>query len=323
MSDLAAPKLRIGVSACLLGQQVRFDGGHKRDLFLLETLGPLVEWVPVCPEVEMGLDIPRPTLRLERDRPDGELRLAMPKSGRDYTSQMNAYAARRSRELVAERLSGYVFKKDSPSCGLRSVKVYPAKGPASRTGVGLFAETLLSRFPHLPVEDEGRLHDARLRENFVSHVFAYRHWQDLEREGFAVASLMRFHKLHKLTMMAHSQNGMRRLGRLLGSSDGRRPVRGLAAAYLDEFTAVMRRPPTRKSHTNVLQHLAGYVSKQLDPHDRRELTETIEQYRLGLVPLIVAITLLRHHARRQEQPYLSDQVYLYAHPHELMLLNQI
>jgi uncharacterized protein YbgA (DUF1722 family)/uncharacterized protein YbbK (DUF523 family) len=323
VSGLAAPKLRIGVSACLLGQQVRFDGGHKRDRFLLETLGSFVEWVPVCPEVEMGLDVPRPTLRLELDRPDGEVRLAMPKSGRDYTRQMNEYSARRSRELGSERLSGYVFKKDSPSCGLRSVKVYPPKGPSSRTGVGLFAETLVSRFPHLPVEDEGRLHDARLRENFVSHVLAYRQWQELEREGFSVAGLMRFHQLHKLTMMAHSQNGMRRLGRLLGSSDGRRPLRDLAAAYLEGFTALMRRTPTRKSHTNVLQHLAGYVSKELDPQDRRELTETIEQYRLGLLPLIVAVTLLRHHARRQEQPYLSDQVYLYAHPHQLMLLNQI
>lgn len=317
------PKLRIGVSSCLLGHEVRFDGGHKRNLFLLEGLGPLVEWVPVCPEVELGLGTPRSTLRLERSDPDGEVRLWMPREERDLTRAMRAFSTRRARSLAPERLSGYVFKKDSPSCGLHAVKVYGAKGGAVRNGTGFFAEAVAARFPSLPVEEEGRLQDARLRENFVSHVLAYHRWQELEEAGPTRAAMMRFHQLHKFILMARSHEGMRRLGRLLGTSDRRTPARALARSYLQEFTRVMRRVPTTRTHTNVLQHLAGFVSRALEPEDRSELTETIEQYRLEQVPLIVPMTLIRHWVRKQREPYLSEQVYLYAHPHELMLLNRI
>jgi uncharacterized protein YbgA (DUF1722 family)/uncharacterized protein YbbK (DUF523 family) len=323
MKPPTSPRLRIGVSSCLLGQEVRFDGGHKRDRFLIDTLGPHVEWVPVCPEVELGLGTPRPAMRLERDAPDQELRMVAPKTATDHTGPMRAFARRRTNALHEEELSGFIFKKDSPSCGLRSVKVYPAKGAPARTGIGLFAEAVIQRFPHLPVEDEGRLQDARLRENFVSHVFAYRRWQDMQREGVTRQRLMRFHQLHKFALLGRNQAGARRLGRLLGSSGKRDPIGALAARYLEEFTPIMSRPPSRQSHTNVLQHLAGFVSRELDAHDRKELAETIDQYRRGLVPLIVPVTLIRHYVRKQQEAYLSEQVYLYAHPHELMLLNQL
>jgi uncharacterized protein YbgA (DUF1722 family)/uncharacterized protein YbbK (DUF523 family) len=316
-------KIRVGVSSCLLGQAVRFDGGHKRDRFLLESLGPLVEWVPVCPEVELGLGTPRHTLRLERRDPDGEIRLVMPKAERDLTREMSAFSLRRARALGPEDLSGYVFKKDSPSCGLHRVKVYAAKGGATRSDTGLFAQAVTERFPFLPVEEEGRLQDARLRENFVTHLLAFRRWQALERAGPSRQALMRFHQLHKFTLMARSQEGMRRLGRLLGTSDRGSSARALAREYLEGFTRVMRRAPTHKGHTNVLQHVAGFVSRALDGEDRRELSETIEQYRRELVPLIVPITLIRHWVRKQRERYLSEQVYLYASPHELMLLNRI
>lgn len=314
---------RVGVSSCLLGQEVRYNGGHKRDRFVLETLGPLVEWVPVCPEVELGLGVPRPTLRIEESVDSGELRLVMPKTGRDWSAPMRDFAERRCDGLAERRLCGYVFKKDSPSCGVRSVKLYPDKGPPRRGGRGLFADAVVQRFPHLPVEDEGRLHDARLRESFVSHLFAYQRWQELETAGFTRGRLMEFHQRHKFVLMARSQDGMRRLGRLLGSADRRRSPRTLAADYLEEFTPIMRRAPSRKGHTNVLHHLAGFVSDGIDAGDRRELADSIGAYRQGYVPLIVPVTLLRHHARRVEAPYLQEQVYLYAHPQELMLLNQL
>ena len=321
MSD--RPRLRVGVSSCLLGQEVRYDGGHKRDRFVLESLGPLVEWVPVCPEMELGLGVPRPTLRIEERRGSQGLHLVMPKTGRDWSAPMRRYARERCDGLAERGLSGYVFKKDSPSCGVRSVKIYPEDGPPRRGGRGLFAEAVVSRFPHLPFEDEGRLHDARLRENFVTHLFAYRAWQDLEEQGPTRGSLMEFHQRHKFVLMARSQDGMRRLGRLLGSADKRRSASGLARDYLEGLTAVMRRAPTRKNHTNVLHHLAGFVSDALDAGDRKELAESIDEYRLGHVPLIVPVTLLRHHARRANEPYLAEQVYLYSHPQELMLLNQL
>jgi uncharacterized protein YbgA (DUF1722 family)/uncharacterized protein YbbK (DUF523 family) len=313
-------RIRVGVSACLLGEKVRYDGGHKHNHLLTDLLGRWFEYVPVCPEVEIGLGTPRETIRLEQH--PGGVRLVAPKSGADLTERMTTWAQRRVAGLAALDLSGYVLKKDSPSCGMERVRLYD-HGNASRTGRGLFAAVLLEREPALPVEEEGRLADAGLRENFVSRVFAYQRWRDLVRSGLTRARLFRFHELHKYQLMAHSQAGMRRLGHLLGSAPRGVPVRALAATYLTDFTAVMQRVPTRRNHTNVLQHLAGYVSEGLDAGDRAELAETIRRYRAGHLPLIVPVTLLRHHVRRLETPYLLDQVYLSPHPDELMLLNQV
>jgi len=319
-APLSPPKLRLGVSSCLLGEEVRYNGGHKHDRFLTDVLGPYVEWVPVCPEVEIGLGTPRPPIRLVQI--GGETRLVAPDSGADHTEAMREYAERRVAELSSLDLAGYVLKKDSPSCGMERVKLY-REDRASREGVGMFAEALLRLMPFLPVEEEGRLNDPVLRENFVARIFAYERFRREARAGFTKASLTRFHERHKFLLMARNQAGMRRLGRLLGSAGREIQARTLAREYMAGFTEVLSRPATRRGHTNVLQHLAGFVSDGLDRDDREELTRTIDDYRRGLLPLIVPITLLRHHVRRQEMEYLVDQYYLEPHPYELMLLNHV
>jgi uncharacterized protein YbgA (DUF1722 family)/uncharacterized protein YbbK (DUF523 family) len=313
--------VRLGISSCLLGQEVRFDGGHKRDAFLVEVFGRYVEWVQVCPEVEMGLGVPRETMRLESH--GGEVRLITPKTGADHTERLRTFADNRLAALANERLCGYIFKKDSPSCGMERVRVYPNHTSPNRSGRGLFAAALMQRFPYLPVEEEGRLNDPRLRENFVSRVFAYQRWRQMAEKPITRAALMGFHARHKFLLVAHSQIGTQRLGRLLAHPEQFPDENALATAYLEGFAEVMRKTPTRRSHTNVLQHLAGYVSKPLDPDEREELTEMIDQYRRGLLPLIVPVTLIRHYVRKFKVPYLLDQVYLTPHPHELMLLNQL
>ena len=310
--------VRIGISACLLGETVRYDGGHKRDSFLVDTFGKFVEWVPVCPEVEAGFGTPRDAMRLVRRNDD--VRLITIRTGVDVTSQLENAIAVRMRTLPAEDLSGYVLKRSSPSCGLMRVKVYEDGGMPSTSGRGLFAAALAERFPHLPLEEEGRLSDPRLRENFVIRVFAYRRLRDLFASRWSVASLTRFHAAHKLTLMAHSPTAATALGRVVAN------VQTLGRAeterkYSEEFMATLALIATRRRHTNVLQHIAGYFKRLLDTESRQELVTTIDDYRLGLVPLIVPITLIRHHVRVHRVSYLADQVYLAPHPKELMLLN--
>jgi uncharacterized protein YbgA (DUF1722 family)/uncharacterized protein YbbK (DUF523 family) len=320
------PRIRLGISACLLGQEVRYNGGHKRDAFLTDTLGRYVDWVDVCPEVEIGLGTPRPSMRLVRigRGEETDIRLVTPETGVDHTEAMRTWAARRVEELARLELDGYVLKKDSPSCGMERVKLYPEEGGApTKDARGVFAEALLRRFPHLPVEEEGRLNDPPLRENFITRVFVHARWRQAEAEGWTRASLMRFHEKHKFLLLARSQAGMRRLGRLLGASGKGDDPGALARIYREGLTEALRRPPTRRGHTNVLQHMAGFVSEALDPGDRQELRETIERYRLGLLPLIVPVTLLRHYVRKLEVEYLQGQVYLEPHPHELMLMNHV
>jgi uncharacterized protein YbgA (DUF1722 family)/uncharacterized protein YbbK (DUF523 family) len=295
----------------LLGAKVRFDGGHKRDAFLADVFGRYVEWVPVCPEFEMGLGVPRETLRLVDN--DGRVRLIAAQTGADHTDKMKAWAECRIEQLAKFNLCGYVFKRSSPSCGLQRMKVYRNTGVLHRNGTGLYASVVIERFAELPVEEEGRLNDPRLRENFVSSVFSYKRWLDLGARRPSPSAVMRFHAQHKFLLMAHSQAGMRRLGNLAAAG----------TEYFTAFCEVMRRTPTRRNHTNVLHHLAGYFSKRLDSNDRAELAELIETYRRGLVPLIVPVTLIRHYVRTYAVSYLEDQVYLNPHPNELMLLNEL
>jgi uncharacterized protein YbgA (DUF1722 family)/uncharacterized protein YbbK (DUF523 family) len=321
---MSSNKLRIGVSSCLLGQRVRYDGQHKRDNFLVDRLGEHAEWVPVCPEFELGLGVPRPTLRLEGNADDQ--RLVMPSTGEDYTDAMLAYAEKRVAAIADLKLDGYVLKSKSPSCGMERVKLYPRegqKGPGSKTGVGTFAAVLKKKLPNLPLEEEGRLNDPPLRENFVSRIFAFHRWQNLVASGVTRKSLTDFHAAHKYQLMAHNQTGMRRMGQLLANPDAFPNDQALADAYLEEYTAIMRRTPTVRKHTNVLQHIAGYFTKKIDAEDRAELAEVILDYNRGLLPLIVPITLLRHHLRRHPLDYLTNQVYLFPHPHELTLLNSL
>jgi uncharacterized protein YbgA (DUF1722 family)/uncharacterized protein YbbK (DUF523 family) len=319
-TERASPgRVRIGISACLLGEMVRYDGGHKRDPFLTDTLARFVEWVPVCPEVECGLGTPREPIRLVRtDR----VRLVTVNTGIDLTDQMADFAQRRLTALAAEDLSGYVLKKDSPSCGLHRVKVYGPGAAAVRSGRGMFAASLVERFPNLPVEEEGRLGDAALRENFIERVFAYSRLRALFGRRWTVGSLVRFHTAHKLTLMAHSPRAYQQLGRLVATA--RSTARGtLERSYIDEFMRCLTIIATRRRHTNVLQHAAGHLKKRLDAGSKSELLGVIEDYRLGIVPLVVPVTLLRHFVRLHNVAYLADQQYLNPHPKELMLLNHV
>jgi len=320
MPEAFAGPIRIGISACLLGRAVRYDGGHKRDAFLVETFGRCVEWVPVCPEVELGLGVPRPTLRLERH--GGNVRLVVPKTGEDHTDAMHRYASKRVTQLSDDDLCGYVLKKDSPSCGMERVKVYGADAVPSRSGRGVFAEALMRRYPNLPVEEEGRLNDPLLRENFVERVFAYHRLRTLFTGRWKLGDLVAFHTAHKLQLMAHATETYERLGRFvaIAKNVARAEVRARYESLFMQGLAVLA---TRQRHTNVLQHMAGYFKKQLDDDAKRELQSVIEDYRRGLVPLIVPITLVRHYVRRFDVTYLHGQVYLEPHPKELMLRNHV
>ena len=315
--------VRIGISSCLLGEEVRHDGGHKRDPFLVQTLGPMVEWVTVCPEVEVGLGTPREAIRLVRDGKaiDG-VRLVTVRTGVDLTQRMRRYARQRARELAKEDLSGYILKKDSPSCGMSRVKVWQDKGMAERNGRGLFAAELMRQFPNMPTEEEGRLHDPQLRENFFDRVFMYRRLRGLFSGRWTLGELVAFHTAHKLVLMARSIQGYRELGRLVAEAK-RVPRAELARRYEDELMAAMAKPATRARHTNTLQHAVGHFKQTLDQASRRELASVIEDYRLGLIPLIVPLTLIRHHARHQDVTYLLGQRYLDPELKELMLRNHV
>jgi uncharacterized protein YbgA (DUF1722 family)/uncharacterized protein YbbK (DUF523 family) len=315
--------IRIGVSSCLLGNEVRFDGGHKRDEFLLNTLGHFVEFVPICPEMDIGLGTPRETLRLVRDNDKvGEIRLVGNKSATDSTAAMNTYAAKRLNSLAREDLSGYVLKKDSPSCGMERVRVYRSSGIPTRDGIGLFASALMRRYPNLPIEEEGRLSDPHLRENFVERVFAYRRLRTFFSARWTRGGLVQFHTAHRLTLMAHSPRMYRELGQMVGTAKTI-PRDELSERYQRDFMAALKTLATTARHTNVLQHMLGYLREHLDTSARTELTSLIDNYRGGLVPLIVPITMLRHYVRKFDVSNLRGQIYLEPHPKELMLRNHV
>ena len=313
-------RIRIGISACLLGEEVRFDGGHKRDQFLTTILAPHVEFVPVCPEVEMGLGTPRETLRLVRVA--GSLRMMTTRTGIDHSEGMNRWAAKRLTALEKEDLSGYVLKKDSPSCGMERVKTYGDDGPPARNGRGLFASALVARMPLLPVEEEGRLSDPTLRENFIERVFAYRRLKDLFSGRWTVGALVAFHTSQKMSLLADSTTAYNELGRLVARA-AQLPRTEARQTYESLFMRTLAIPATRARHTNVLQHMTGHFKKLVDDDARRELTGTIEEYRRGMVPLVVPLTLIRHHVRRLKVEYLARQSYLEPHPRELMLRNHV
>lgn len=317
---MSAPApIRIGVSSCLLGNEVRYDGGHKRSRFVTDALAQFVEWVPFCPELEAGLGVPRPAMRLVGE--NGSHRLLEITSGNDHTEALEHAAAQRCDALAELDLSGTILKKDSPSCGFQRVKVYSGDAMPARDGVGLFARRLIARFPNLPVEDEGRLNDAVLRENFIERVFAYRRVRDLFAGRWSNGDAVAFHTHHKLQLMAHSRVIYNELGRLVARvADVDRAE--FAEHYEARFMEGMSIPATRGSNTNVLQHAAGHL-KHLDPESRAELADLIHDYRLGLVPLVVPVTLLRHHTRTHDVTYLNGQTFLEPHPKELMLRNHV
>jgi uncharacterized protein YbgA (DUF1722 family)/uncharacterized protein YbbK (DUF523 family) len=311
--------IRIGISSCLLGCKVRFDGGHKRDDFLVGTFAKWVRWVPVCPEVEVGMGTPRESVRLVRD--GDEVCMVAPKSGTDWSVAMREYSDRRVATLAGEDLCGYVLKKDSPSCGMERVKVY-GTGMPTKSGRGLFAAALLARFPDLPVEEEGRLNDPGLRDNFVERVFAYRRLKDLFAQRWRVGDLVAFHTAHKLQLLAHAPQAYQALGRVVAAAKGRDRDE-LVREYSSAFMQGLRVIATARRNTNVLQHILGYFKKLLDVASRAELLAVIDDYHRGLVPLVVPVTLIRHYVRLHEVAYLRGQTYLEPHPKELMLRNHV
>ncbi|MBN2290420.1 MAG: DUF523 and DUF1722 domain-containing protein [Candidatus Glassbacteria bacterium] len=313
-------KIKLGISTCLLGEKVRYDGGHKLDRFLTDTLGRYVEYVPVCPEVECGLPVPRESLRLEGS-PENP-RLVAPRSGTDHTGRMRSWALERLKELEGEDLCGFIFKSKSPSSGMERIKVYSGKGIPARNGVGIWARMFMERFPLLPVEDEGRLHDPGLRENFIERVFVFRRWRETVAGGMTPGRLVEFHTRHKLLIMSHGVELYRELGRLVAGS-GKDDTLTLYAAYLELLARALGLKTTVKKNVNVLYHLMGYFRKDLSGDEKQELLEIIGSYARGHLPLIVPVTLINHYVRKYGQPYLGSQYYLNPHPLELKLRTHV
>jgi len=312
--------VRILVSACLLGEKVRYDGGHQRDPFLLETLGPFVEWVPVCPEVDCGMPVPREAMRLVGDpkRP----RLMTIRTGIDRTETMERWAKTRLDELSRLDLCGYICKKDSPSSGMERVKVYGADGIPARTGAGVFTRRFMERFPLIPVEEEGRLTDPVLREMFIERVFCLRRFRDLLANPLTRGALVDFHTDHKLLLLSHDRGHYEEMGRLVARAN-RLPVETLYEKYQELFMAALAHKATQKKCADVLMHMMGHFRKMISSDEKQELFEVIDQYRRRLVPLVVPVTLVRHYVRKYEVAYLSRQVFLNPHPAELMLRNHV
>lgn len=326
-------RLCIGVSACLLGHSVRYDGGHKRHPVVTETLSRIFDVVAVCPEWEAGMGVPREPVELVGDPEDP--RMIGKRSGADWTETMRRHGRRRAAEIEKLEVSGFILKQGSPSCGLHGVPVqsggaaladrgtfartaHPARGGRRDAGVdltgrGLFARALAEAFPLMPMEEEGRLDHAPLYENFVERVHAYRRWRNWIGEEASLRRLMDFHARHKLTLLAHSERRMRLLGRLLAKA-GTAPLDRVTARYGSLFMEALKQPATTRTNTNALQHMAGFLSGKLPVEGRRRLAEMVEDYRLGLVPLEVPLKLMRRHATRYRVAYLLDQSYLDPHP---------
>jgi uncharacterized protein YbgA (DUF1722 family)/uncharacterized protein YbbK (DUF523 family) len=315
-----ADKIRLGISACLLGEQVRYDGGHKWDRFLTDTLGKYVKFVPVCPEVECGLGIPREAMRLVGDPHNP--RLVTVRSGVDHTERLLQWAQARLAQLEKEELCGFVFKSDSPSSGMERVKVYGPSGTPTRTGVGLFARAFMEHFPLLPVEDEGRLHDPALRENFIEAIFTLQRWREMLALGGGRSALVDFHTRHKLLLRAHSLEHLRQLGKLVAQAAAL-PVPELYDRYQKLLLEALRRKTTTRKNTDVLYHLMGYFKGDLSADEKEELRDLIDLYHRGLFPLVAPVTLISHYVRKYDQTYLKGQWYLNPHPLELQLRNHV
>ena len=313
-------KIRLGISSCLLGEKVRYDGGQKLDHFITETLGKFVEFVPVCPEVECGLGIPREAMHL-LSSPEGP-RLVTIRTQVDHTERMRAWAQKRVVELEQEGLCGFIFKSDSPSSGMERVKIYSGKGMADKTGVGLFAQEFMQHFPLLPVEEEGRLHDPGLRENFLESLFTMKRWRETRALGTKRGHLVDFHTRHKLLIMSHSPKHYGLLGKLVAQMK-EIPLPEMYERYQTLLMEALRLKTTIKKNANVLLHVMGYFKKNLSPAEKEELLRIVNNYQKGYIPLIVPVTLLNHYMWKYDQNYLKSQYYLDPHPLELKLRNHV
>jgi uncharacterized protein YbgA (DUF1722 family)/uncharacterized protein YbbK (DUF523 family) len=320
MNQADSTKPTIGVSACLLGHQVRYDGGHKRDSFIVNNLQEHMDFMPICPETGIGLGVPRPTIRLMGD-PEQPRLVGVADPGWDLTEKMRRYALEQTKHL--HHLCGYILKKNSPSCGMTRVKVYGQPGShGMRKGSGIFATVLMQELPSLPVEEEGRLNDPVLRENFINRIYVYHRWQSLRKKGLTAKGLIAFHTDHKYLVMAHSQAAYRRLGHLL-SNLAAHDLETIAQSYIAELMLTLKRRVNRSRHVNVLQHIMGYLKKRISSEDKVELVACIESYRRNETPLVVPITMFKHYFRLHPDDYMTRQIYLLPHPLKLGLRNML
>ncbi|MFH1242852.1 MAG: DUF523 and DUF1722 domain-containing protein [Pseudomonadota bacterium] len=311
-------KIRLGISSCLLGEEVRYDGGHKLDRFLRDTLGKYVEYVPVCPEVECGLGVPREAMRLE-----GKIespRLVTNRTKVDHTKRMLTWARRRVKELEKEDLWGFIFKSGSPSSGMERVKVYRDSRMPVKNGVGMFARVFMEHFPLIPVEEDGRLYDPALRENFIERIFTLMRWREVRAAKRALGPVVGFHTQHKLLILSHSERHSRLMGKIVAAGKGL-PLDELFTQYERLLMEALKLKSTRRKNINVLQHMMGYFKKQITTDEKQEILELLDAYREGYIPLTVPVTLMNHYVRKYRQTYLQEQVYLNPHPVALQLRN--
>jgi len=319
-TERSSQLIKVGISTCLLGQKVRFDAGHKRDRYITDILGEYFRFVPVCPELEIGMGVPREAVRLEGSV--SAPRMVGSKSGKDWTDRMTGYSDKRVKRRDLSDICGYILKKDSPSCGMERVKLYNQSGMAERKAIGLYAMSLLQHFPLLPIEEEGRLHDLPLRENFIVRVFAYHRLRELFKGRFTLGRLVTFHTVHKYLLLAHSPKHYKQLGQLVAASK-RYDTDQLRDKYGTLFMEALGVKTTARKNINVLQHVLGFLKNDLTADQKKDILAIIEDYRQGLVPLIVPLTLIRHHIAVHNPEYIKDQIYLCPHPKELMLRNHV
>ncbi len=310
--------IKIGISSCLLGNRVRYDGGHQHDRLITETLGKYFQYVPVCPEEECGLGTPREAMHLAGD-PD-KPRLVTRKTGIDHTEKILSWARKKVSDLEKEKLQGFIFKSRSPSSGMERIKVIGDDGKVRNTGVGMFAREFMNHFPLLPVEEDGRLHDIGIRENFIQRIFAYNRWRSLLAENKSLGGLVAFHTKHKLLIMSHSETHYREMGRLVAHGKENQ-LSEVFTKYEKMLLEALRLKTTVKKNINVLTHMLGYFKKVLSSDEKKEMLDIIEQYRHQYIPLIVPVTLINHYVRKYDDKYLAGQYYLSPHPLELKLRN--
>lgn len=305
----------IGISACVMGEKVRFDTGHKRSNFVMNELSKHVDYQPICPELAIGMSLPRKPIR--QVMVGKEIKVCQADFSGDVTEKLSDFSQKKSLQL--SHLSGFVFCQKSPSCGMERVKVYYEHGlGAQHNGTGVFARAVMENNPLIPCEENGRLNDAKLRENFMIRVFTYQAWQVMVAGGLTKHKLIQFHSKYKYLVMSHHLMSYKALGRLLGQSE--LPLEQLANNYISGLMQALANLATRKSHANTLFHLQGYFKKLLDRPQKQELVEKIEAYRQGLAPLLVPLTLISHYLRSfEDQQYLSSQVYLAPYPDDLRL----
>lgn len=312
--------LRVGLSSCLFGEMVRFDGGHKKDRYLTDILGAYFEWVMVCPELEVGMGVPRESVRLVGSTESP--RMVGTKTETDWTDRMMRFSDQRVRQLEEMQLSGYILKSDSPSCGMERVRVYATTGIPAKNGRGVYAAAFMRHFPLIPVEEEGRLNDAKIRDNFIVRVFAYHRLQQLIAGGFRRGDLVSFHAAHKYLILAHSPKHYQLLGKLVGTASSH-TLADLRNNYSVLFMEALSVKTTVKKNVNVLQHILGFLRNQVPTVEKENIREVIDEYSKELVPLVVPMTLIRHYVRIYDVPYIRDQIYLNPHPKELMLRNHV